>query len=130
MAAKGDLVLIRGLLCSPALWAAQISSLSDIASIMVADHTRHAGNPDIAGAILAAAPPRFALAGLSLGGDIAWKIIRQSRDRVLRLALLDTSVRADPPNDAKGLDIMRLAEQEGAASARRQLLPRLVHPSG
>jgi pimeloyl-ACP methyl ester carboxylesterase len=129
MAAKGDLVLIPGLLCSPALWAAQISTLSDIANITVADHTRHASIPEIAGAILAAAPPRFALAGLSLGGYIACEIVRQARDRVLRLALLDTSARADPPERRQGrLELVRLAEQEGTASAQRQLLPMLVHP--
>src|SRR5262249_31894989 len=123
MAAKIDLVLIPGLLCSPALWAAQISTLSDIADITVADHTRHASMPELAEAILAAAPPRFALAGLSMGGYIAYEIIRQAGDRVLRLALLDTGARADPPDRRQGrLELVRLAEQKGAASAQRQLL--------
>jgi hypothetical protein len=56
MVAKTSLVLIPGLLCSPALWAAQIRALSDIAAITVADHTGHASMREIAKAILAAAP--------------------------------------------------------------------------
>ena len=79
---KINLVLIPGLLCSPALWAPQIRALSDIADITVADHTRHDSMREIATAILAAAPPRFALAGLSMGGYIAYEIIRQAAERV------------------------------------------------
>jgi len=110
-------------------WAAQISTLSDVADITIADHTRHASIPKLAAAILAAAPPRFALAGLSMGGYIAYEIIRQAGDRVMRLVLLDTGARADPPERRQGrLELVRLAEREGAASAQRQLLPMLIHP--
>jgi pimeloyl-ACP methyl ester carboxylesterase len=47
----------------------------------------------IAQRILAAAPPRFALAGLSMGGYIALEIMRQAPERVAKLALLDTPAR-------------------------------------
>ena len=87
MSANTKLVLVPGLNCSPALWAPQIRRLSDIAEISVADHTRHASIEEIASSILAAAPARFALAGLSMGGYIAYEIIRQAADRVTRLAL-------------------------------------------
>ncbi|HEU0058939.1 MAG TPA: alpha/beta fold hydrolase [Hyphomicrobiaceae bacterium] len=125
---KINLVLIPGLLCSPALWVPQIRALSDIADITVADHTRHDSMREIAKAILAAAPPRFALAGLSMGGYVAYEIIRQAAERVTRLALLDTGARADAPERREGrLRLMALAEQEGAASAQRELLPLLIH---
>jgi pimeloyl-ACP methyl ester carboxylesterase len=125
---KINLVLIPGLLCSPALWAPQIRALSDIADITVADHTRHDSMREIAKAILAAAPPHFALAGLSMGGYVAYEIIRQAAERVTRLALLDTGARADAPERREGrLRLMALAEQEGAASAQRELLPLLIH---
>ena len=48
---------------------------------------------DIAAAIVAQAPPRFALAGLSMGGYIALEICRKYGDRVDRLALVETSAR-------------------------------------
>ena len=125
---KINLVLIPGLLCSPALWAPQIRALSDIADITVADHTRHDSMREIAKAILAAAPPRFALAGLSMGGYVAYEIVRQAAERVTRLALLDTGARADAPERHEGrLRLIALAEREGAVSAQRELLPLLIH---
>ena len=77
----------------PALWAPQIGGVwRDIADMTVADHTRHDTMEGIARSILAAAPERFALAGLSMGGYIAYEIVRQAPERVTRLALLDTGV--------------------------------------
>ncbi len=64
---------------------------------MVADNTRGETIGQMASAILAAAPPRFALAGLSMGGYIALAIMRQAAGRVARLALLDTTARPDTP---------------------------------
>ena len=52
----------------------------------------------IARRILDDAPPRFALIGLSMGGYIAFEIMRQAPERVVKLALLDTSPRADVPD--------------------------------
>jgi pimeloyl-ACP methyl ester carboxylesterase len=65
--------------------------------VTLADHTRDDTMAAIARRILETAPPRFALAGLSMGGYIAFEILRQAPDRVTRLALLDTSARPDTP---------------------------------
>jgi pimeloyl-ACP methyl ester carboxylesterase len=63
-----------------------------------------------------------------MGGYVAYEIIRQAAERVTRLALLDTGARADAPERREGrLRLMALAEQEGAASAQRELLPLLIH---
>lgn len=67
----------------------------------IADHTRDASMPAIASRILAAAPPSFALVGLSMGGYIAFEILRQAPDRVARLALLDTTARPDTPEQTQ-----------------------------
>jgi pimeloyl-ACP methyl ester carboxylesterase len=88
-------VLVPGLNCSARLYAEQIPALWRFGPVMVADHTRDASIAAIAGQILANAPPVFALVGLSLGGYIAFEIIRQAPQRVGRLALLDTSARPD-----------------------------------
>ena len=50
---------------------------------------------------LAAAPDRFALCGLSIGGYIALEVMRQAPDRVERLALLDTSALPDTPEQSE-----------------------------
>jgi len=97
MAESLPVVLVPGLNCSPRLYAAQLAALWRFGPVTVADHTRDDTMASIAGRILDAAPPRFALAGLSMGGYIALEIMRQAADRVTRLALLDTGSRADTP---------------------------------
>jgi len=91
------IVLVPGLNCSTALYAEQVPALWRFGPVQIADHTRDDSMVAIATRILDAAPPRFALAGLSMGGYIALEIARQAPDRVLKLALLDTGARADNP---------------------------------
>src|SRR5262249_43712993 len=84
----------------------------------------------IARRILAEAPPRFALVGLSMGGYIAFEILRQARTRVARLALLDTQARADGDEvRAARRAQMDLARTVGLTPVVDALIPRLVHPA-
>jgi pimeloyl-ACP methyl ester carboxylesterase len=84
----------------------------------------------IAARILADAPPRFALAGLSMGGYIALEIIRQAADRVERLALLDTGARADTPEaTAKRLANIALAESGRFTEVPETQWPLVVPPA-
>lgn len=124
------LVLVPGLTCTAALWAAQISALGPLASVSVADHTSDATMAGIARNILAKAPPRFALAGLSMGGYIAFEIMRQAPERVTRLALLDTSANPFDPSQAPAREaLIGLARAKGMDAALRRLLPAFLHPS-
>jgi len=84
------IVLVPGLNCSARLYAEQIPALWRFGPVTVADHTRDDSITAIAARILAAAPPRFALVGLSMGGYIAMEMTRQAPQRVVKLALLDT----------------------------------------
>ncbi len=130
MSANIPLVLIPGTLCDAALWRHQIDHLSDVAHVSVADHTRHDSMAEIARAILAAAPPRFALAGLSMGGFVAFEIMRQAPERVDRLALFDTSARADPPEMVqRRRDLTRLTHVGQFKGVTPRLLPSFIHPS-
>jgi pimeloyl-ACP methyl ester carboxylesterase len=130
MATMEDLVLVPGLACTAALWAPQLAGLGSVARLHVADHTRHDTMTAIAHAILAAAPPRFALAGLSMGGYIAQEMVRLEQNRVTRLALLNTGSGADPPERAAARHaLIALAEREGAGKINEVLLPLLIHPS-
>jgi pimeloyl-ACP methyl ester carboxylesterase len=88
-------VLVPGLNCTARLFAEQIPALWRFGPVTVADHTRDDSMAAIASRILAAAPPRFALAGLSMGGYIAFEIVQQAPQRVVKLALLDTGSRAE-----------------------------------
>lgn len=94
------LLLLPGLLNDADLWQAQIDALSDVAACQVADLTAHDDLDALVDAVLAAAPPRFALAGFSLGGWVAQHILRRAAQRVDRLALIGTSYLADTPERA------------------------------
>src|SRR3546814_13919942 len=95
MTEKTPLVLVPGLLCDAALWAHQTEHLAEIADIRIADTVRDDSVAGMAQRLLNAAPRRFALAGLSMGGYVAFEVMRQAPGRVVRLALLDTSARPD-----------------------------------
>jgi len=90
-------VLVPGLLCSARLYSEQIPALWPFGPVTVADHRRGDTMDAIAQRILEAAPPRFALAGLSMGGYVAFAIMWLAPERVARLALLDTNPYPDTP---------------------------------
>jgi pimeloyl-ACP methyl ester carboxylesterase len=78
---------------------------------------------------LAAAPQRFALAALSMGGYLAFEILRQAPARVTRLALFDTSARPDSPEQARRRrGLMALTRSGQFRGVTPRLLPQLVHP--
>jgi pimeloyl-ACP methyl ester carboxylesterase len=130
MAESLPIVLVPGLNCSARLFAAQLPELWRFGPVTVADHTRDDTMTAIAKRILTAAPPRFALAGLSMGGYIALEIVRQAADRVEKLALLDTGARDDPPEaQAKRRINIDLAERGGFAEIVDMQFPIYVHPS-
>jgi pimeloyl-ACP methyl ester carboxylesterase len=94
-------VLVPGLNCSARLYADQVPVLWRFGPVTVADHTRDDSMDAIAARILRAAPPRFALAGLSMGGYIALTIVHQAPERVAKLALLDSSARPETPEQTE-----------------------------
>ena len=91
------LLLLPGMMCDGRLWRHQIRALDDRVTTLVGDITRGDRVVDIAANVLASAPARFALAGLSMGGIVALEMWRQAPERIERLALLDTNYLADPP---------------------------------
>src|SRR5256886_5127833 len=78
----------------------QIPALWRFGPVTVADHTRDDSMAGIARRILAHAPPRFALAGLSMGGYVAFEILRPAPARGAELALLHTTPRPDTPEQS------------------------------
>jgi pimeloyl-ACP methyl ester carboxylesterase len=125
------LVLIPGLSCDAALYAPQWPDLSAGGrSVLVADHWHDESLGDIARRLLAVAPPRFALCGLSMGGYIAFEVMRQAPERVTRLALLDTSAKpATPETNAAREQMIALAEKGAFDNVTTLLWQRLVAPA-
>ena len=126
---KTALALLPGLLNDGALWQHQIAPLSEKAQPWVADFTSQDSIAAMAASVLEAMPERFALCGLSMGGYVAFEIMRQAPERVERLALLDTQARQDPPEiRQRRRDMMQLVEKGEFKGVTQRLLPQLVHP--
>jgi pimeloyl-ACP methyl ester carboxylesterase len=122
-------VLVPGLLASARLYAEQIPALWRSGPVMVADPTHDDSMQAIAWRILAQAPPRFALVGLSMGGYLSFEIVRQAPARVAKLALLDTSARPDTPEQSAARRAqMAEAREGGFAGVVEAQFERLVHP--
>jgi pimeloyl-ACP methyl ester carboxylesterase len=123
-------LFVPGLFCSPRLYGDQIPALWRFGPVTVADNTRDDSIGAIAGRILMTAPPSFVLIGLSMGGYIALELLRQAPDRVLKLALLDTTARPDSPEQSEQrLALINLAERGRYSEIPDLLYPRLVHSS-
>jgi pimeloyl-ACP methyl ester carboxylesterase len=128
MAEPLPVVLVPGLNCSARLYADQIPALWRFGPVQVADHTRDSSMDAIAARILAAAPQRFALAGLSMGGYLALTIVRHAPERVQKLALLDTSARPETPEQTeRRRPQIALAESGRFAEVPALQFPVFVH---
>lgn len=129
MRERHDLLLLPGLLCDARLWRDPLALLGESVSAQVADLTLDDTLQAMARRTLAAAPPRFALAGLSMGGYVALEILRQAPERVTRLALFDTSARPDSPEAARRRRaLMALSRTGQFRGVTPRLLPSLLHP--
>ena len=64
-----------------------------------------------------------------MGGYVAQEVMRQAPERVLKLALLDTSARADTPEQSqRRRDLIALSERGEFHGVTTRLLPNLIHP--
>ena len=104
------------------LYAHQIAALGathDCRVFVFRDHDSMAG---MAGQVLSAMPDRFTLIGLSLGGYVAFEVMRSALPRLERLVLIDTTAVADHParRDGRRKDIATV--QQGGIEA---LIPEL-----
>lgn len=121
-------LLVPGLLCSARLYADQIPHLWCFGAVTVVDHRQDETMDAIAARILKGAPRRFALCGLSMGGYIAYAILRAAPERVAKLALLDTAARADTPEQTeRRMKQIALAQSGKLDEVRDALLPLFLH---
>lgn len=123
------LLLLPGLLCDARLWR---DCVPPVASARIADLTRDDTVAAMARRALEQVHgvPRFAVAGLSMGGYVALEIWRQAASRVSHLALLDTSARPDAPEQTqRRLDLIALSRRGAFKGVTPRLLPSLIHPS-
>ncbi|MEM9582411.1 MAG: alpha/beta fold hydrolase [Pseudomonadota bacterium] len=91
------LVLLPGMMCDARLFGPQIMAFGQERAIHLPPIGQYDRIEALAEAVLAGAPHRFALAGLSMGGIVAMEMARVAPNRVTRLALLDTNPLAETP---------------------------------
>jgi pimeloyl-ACP methyl ester carboxylesterase len=124
------ILLVPGLVSSPRIFAPVVPALWRFGPVTVANHIRDDNMGTIARRILAEAPPRFALAGHSMGGYIAFEIMRQAPDRVAKLALINTQARPDTAEASeRRRGMMARAKGGDFRGVLDELFPGFVHPS-
>lgn len=96
-----DLVLIPGLGSDAAVWSRTINALGDDVRCRVGDTLQDNSLVGMARRILAEAPPSFDLAGLSMGGMVAFEIMRLAPHRVTGLAIVGSNAFPDTPEQAQ-----------------------------
>lgn len=128
--ARPTLVLLPGLLNTRLVFEPLIAELGDVADVIVPELYQCESIEEMARAALGLAPERFSLGGFSMGGYVAFEILRQAPERVERLALIDTQASPDPPESTARrrafVDQSKIGRFHGVTST---LMPSLIHPS-
>ena len=129
------LVLLPGLMCDRAVWGGVIEALPPETAIDVAAHGDLDSLRAMAERALTLAPQRFAVAGHSMGGRVAFEMFRRAPERVAGLALLDTNYRPRPAGEAgareerERLELLAVARSSGTRAMGRSWVANMVHPS-
>lgn len=123
------LLMLAGTVCDERLFAPLCEDLN-YPIVTVLEMTGAETCAEMAQNILAAAPERFALLGFSLGGIVALEIMAQAPERVVGLALLNTTPRPDPAGNARTRRrTVAKARRDGMEGYIRDAWPDLVSPS-
>jgi pimeloyl-ACP methyl ester carboxylesterase len=128
-------LLLPGLACDREVWKHQVRQIPGFATAEVVDYGFADSLKKMAEAALRRAPDRFALAGHSMGGRVAFEIVRRVPERVTGMALLDTAYRSFVPGEvgeqerAERLRLVDLARSQGMRAMARDWVRNMVHPS-
>jgi len=140
--ARGDgpaLLLVHGYPLDHTLWAHQVATLArwrriapDLRGAGASDapaggYSMASYADDLARLLDRLGVERAVVVGLSMGGYIAFELLRRHRQRVMGLVLVDSRADADGPEQRKGRDDMiELARSKGAAAIAERMVPRLL----
>ena len=119
------LVLLPAMLCDAELYGVPIEALGTALIFPVAESSLELA----ARSVLSQAPPRFALAGTSAGGNLGLEMIVQAPERVAGLWLMGANPgpHADPVSARRRSERVRAGE---FAAVVDELAARIVHPRG
>ncbi len=128
------LILLPGSLCNQLLFQPQIDFFKGHREVIVANFSNCDSIEAMAAKVLNEAPAEFALAGLSMGGIVAFEMFRQAPQRIKRIALLNTNPRLELPENlsVRHQQINNVA-QGGVESLKalvsQQLMPKYIFDS-
>ena len=129
MTSLPSLVLLPSLLSDEEVWRGPMQTVQDRATCQVIDTTHHDRIETLAQDVVRNAPARFALAGISMGGYVAFEILRIAPERVTKLCLISTSARADTPEQNERRRLLLAMSKAGQfKGVTPRLLPLLIAP--
>ncbi len=139
---RGDgpaLLFVHGFPLDRTLWAHQVATLAgwrriapDLRGMGMSDvprdgYTIAAYADDLVRLLDRLQAKQAVVVGLSMGGYVAFDLVRRYRDRVAGLVLVDTRAEADGADGRAGRDTMiALARAEGSRAVAERMLPRVL----
>jgi pimeloyl-ACP methyl ester carboxylesterase len=128
------LLLLPGLACDGDVWAHQVRTFSKISTLNVTDYGLSDSIGKMAEVALDSAPERFAIAGHSMGGRVAFEIVRRAPERVVGMAVLDTAYRpfaggeAGERERAQRSALLEVAQTKGMRAMSQFWMKGIIHP--
>ncbi len=125
-----SLVLVPGMMCDARLYGPQIAAFSGRHTLILPSLAGQETVGEMAASVLAQAPERFALLGLSMGGIVAMEMMRLAPGRVSRLCLMDTNALAETPAVAAAREPQIVGAKSGrlAEIMRDEMKPNYLAP--
>jgi pimeloyl-ACP methyl ester carboxylesterase len=122
-----NLVLLPGLLCDERVWRDQVEALRGVAHCSIPAWGSLDTITAMAEHVLATAPEQFSLAGHSMGGRVAFQVVRLAQNRVQRLALLNTGADPTAPHEeASRMALVEKARTKGMRAMALDWLPPML----
>ena len=129
------LVLVPGLMCDHTVWQPLLPFFDTAQTCQMIDHQSANSLSQMAQQLLDASPPKFVLAGHSMGGRVALEVLRMAPERVAGVALMDTGYLAKVEGPAgelevnKRLVLLEIAQSSGIRAMAAEWVKGMVHPS-
>lgn len=129
------LLFLPGLACDAEVWKHQARFLAGLTTVEVIDYGASDSLEKMAQVAIERAPYRFAVAGHSMGGRVAFEVMRRAPERVAGLAVLDAAYRGMPACEAgkreraERNELLEVALSKGMRAMALHWMRRIIDPS-
>ncbi len=122
------LLMLAGTLCDHRVFARQKRALRGLARVLVIDYAELGAPQQWMDNLLRRLPPRFSVAGFSLGGLCALELLRRAPDRVERIAMIASNAQAaSAAGQRKSAWLRRMWRDRGPGEVARHVKPAYFH---